>query len=235
MSAAIVLLIESRQTLAASLEPALVRAGYRVERFTTGRAALARPRLPVPTVIIFDARARRTNGVRVWRQLRARWGESAFVHCRAAGVALDATIAAAAALEMPFTARKVLNRVRLLLPPPASESPTLTAGPYALYGDQRLLHIDGRGEFALTPKMADLLALFLRQPNTLVSRVQLMQQVWHTDYVGDTRTLDVHVRWLREIVEDDPGKPVWLQTVRGKGYVFNLPPAPDDAPNKNAT
>jgi DNA-binding response OmpR family regulator len=74
----------------------------------------------------------------------------------------------------------------------------------------------------LTPKQAQLLEEFVRYPNQVVSRRQLMQNVWRTDYIGDTRTLDVHIRWVREIIEEDPAQPKLLRTVRGKGYIFTM-------------
>ena len=92
-----------------------------------------------------------------------------------------------------------------------------------LYRSKRAVDVKEKGEQRLTPKLAQLLEEFLRHPNELVSRRQLMQNVWHTDYVGDTRTLDVHVRWVRECIENDPSNPVLLRTIRGKGFILALP------------
>ncbi len=74
----------------------------------------------------------------------------------------------------------------------------------------------------LTPKNYQLLNYFLEHPGELVTRKELMQAVWETDYLGDTRTLDVHVRWLREQLEEDPSKPQLLLTHRGKGYQLDI-------------
>jgi DNA-binding response OmpR family regulator len=68
-----------------------------------------------------------------------------------------------------------------------------------------------------------LLDVFLRNPNEILGREKLMHDVWDTDFMGDTRTLDVHIRWVREVIEEDPAKPVLLKTVRGKGYIFSVP------------
>ena len=70
----------------------------------------------------------------------------------------------------------------------------------------------------LTPKEFELLKLFMEHPGQVVSRKLLMQEIWDTDYLGDTRTLDVHMRWLREKIEDDPKNPRLLVTIRGEGY-----------------
>ena len=67
------------------------------------------------------------------------------------------------------------------------------------------------------------MALFLRNPGKVLSRPEIIKQVWETDYVGDTRTLSVHIRWLRSKIEDDPNNPQFLRTVRGVGYRFDVP------------
>jgi DNA-binding response OmpR family regulator len=77
-------------------------------------------------------------------------------------------------------------------------------------------------ETQLTPKVALLLELFMRQPGTTLDRKVLMEKVWQTEYMGDTRTLDVHVRWIRQAIEADPARPQLLKTVRGVGYCLQL-------------
>lgn len=75
----------------------------------------------------------------------------------------------------------------------------------------------------LTPKQAQLLAAFMSRPGQILSRKTLMQEIWQTDFVDDTRLLDVHIRWLREKIEDNPSRPLLLRTVRGMGYRFSPP------------
>jgi DNA-binding response OmpR family regulator len=79
-----------------------------------------------------------------------------------------------------------------------------------------------RSRKPLTPKQGRLLDVFMRHPGQVLTRAFLMKQVWHTDYLGDTRTLDVHIRWLRKAIEENPSSPVYLRTVRGIGYRFGL-------------
>jgi DNA-binding response OmpR family regulator len=81
----------------------------------------------------------------------------------------------------------------------------------------------GRSRIHLRPKEAALLAFFMRNPGRVLSRREIMKEVWDTDYLDDTRTLSVHVRWLRLKIEDDPNKPRNLRTVRGLGYRFDMP------------
>ncbi len=79
-----------------------------------------------------------------------------------------------------------------------------------------------KGQYHMTPKQAALLDLLMRQHNQVLSRQEIMDKVWETNYLEDTRTLDVHIRWLRERIEPEPSEPQYLVTVRGKGYRLNL-------------
>jgi DNA-binding response OmpR family regulator len=126
-------------------------------------------------------------------------------------------------LEQPFTGRKLLNRVRDLLPVDLNQEEIIRFGGILFYRSKRAVETVDKGEQRLTPKLALLLEEFLRHPNELVSRRQLMRNVWQTDYVGDTRTLDVHMRWVRECIEEDPSNPTFLRTVRGKGFILAIP------------
>lgn len=94
------------------------------------------------------------------------------------------------------------------------------AGPFTLDRRTRqLLRQDG--VYRLTPKLVELLTLLMLNENKIISRKTIMQEIWQTDYIGDTRTLDVHIRWVREKLEIDPSYPVYLQTVRREGYIFS--------------
>jgi DNA-binding response OmpR family regulator len=123
-------------------------------------------------------------------------------------------------LRMPFTARKVTNRVRKLLD--SRHGDMLQRGDLSLNLGTRCVY-KGRIFHRLTPRQSKLLEVFMRHPNQTLTRRFLMENVWDTDYMGDTRTLDVHVRWIRERIEDDPSEPKYLRTVRGIGYRFGIP------------
>ena len=88
-----------------------------------------------------------------------------------------------------------------------------------------LLDLDNFPADRLTPRQAQLLEVFMRHPGQTLTREFLMRTVWNTNYMGDTRTLDVHVRWIRERIEKDPSSPRYLRTVRGVGYRFGVPDA----------
>lgn len=118
-------------------------------------------------------------------------------------------------LVRPFTPRKLLNRISQSLPDNAGE--VLTSDNLILNLHTHVLRV-GKTEHRLTPMKARLLEEFLRHPGETLSREYLMKNVWQTDYIGDTRTIEVHVRWLRQLVEVDAAQPKLLKTVRGVGY-----------------
>jgi DNA-binding response OmpR family regulator len=145
----------------------------------------------------------------------------------------------------PFGRRELLARVRALIrrsdyPSPLTDDPNQNGKPKREHGgetrtstrDRELvagpLRIDLAGrrvncrgvDMELQPKQFDLLTYLVRNRGTVLTRDQLLHNVWGYDYVGDTRTVDVHVRWLREKLEEDPANPKLIQTVRGVGYVF---------------
>lgn len=224
MKDAQILLVEGRRAGDGSFAPALGNEGYKVKVVHTGAAALRWSDDHKPDLVIFDGASMRSSGVRSCRRLSRMLVETPIIHTRPAGTRKDTGAEADIYLVQPFTARKLLNRVRALLPADAYEEQVIRAGKLTLYRGKSSVEIAGRGETRLTPKQADLLLAFLRHPNQVLTRRQLMKDVWNTDYVGDTRTLDVHIRWVREAIEDDPGNPCRLTTVRGVGYIFQLPP-----------
>ena len=219
----IILLVEGFRTGEVSLAHSLEKSNFDVTVVPTGRQALEWVQKQAPDLVVFDASSMRSSGARTCRRLRGMLGSVPIIHCRLEGLAEDPSILADVYLEQPFTGRKLLNRVRDLLPVDLHKEEIIRFGHILLYRSKRAVDIKEKGEQRLTPKLAQLLEEFLRHPNELVSRRQLMHNVWHTDYVGDTRTLDVHVRWVRECIEKDPSNPVLLRTVRGKGFILALP------------
>ncbi|MCB8921815.1 MAG: response regulator transcription factor [Ardenticatenaceae bacterium] len=216
-----ILLVEGKQAGTASLAFALEKAGYQFRAVNTGSSAFQWiEEHGIPNLVIFDSSAMRSSGTRTCRRLRRIVNDSPIIHCRAAGVPEDGQAEADIYLEHPFTARKLLNRVRALLPADAKKEEIIRCGHLTIYCSKRSVEVGSRGEQRLTPKLLQLLVEFIRHPEVVIDRRQLMQNVWKTDYIGDTRTLDVHIRWVRECIEEDPAKPKLLRTVRGKGYIF---------------
>ena len=196
---------------------------WRVTAVHTGNGAMEQAAAISPQVIVFDASSLRSNGIRNCRRLHKQFPHIPLIHIRAATEDVEPADIADIFLAQPFTSRKLLNRIRAVLPANSAEEQIVRLGSLTLYLGKRSIDVNGRGEHLLTPKLARLLEEFMRHPNEVLSRKQLMEQVWQTSYVGDTRTLDVHVRWMREIIEAEPTKPTILSTVRGIGYVLEMP------------
>jgi DNA-binding response OmpR family regulator len=219
-SAHTILLVEGPREDEDSLSAPLERAGFAVVCFQTGREALAWAHEQTPDLVVFDASTMRSSGLRTCRRLRGLLEQTPLIHCRPDGTPVEEQLAADVYLQQPFTGRKLLNRVYDLLPADPETEEIVRYGRITLFLEKKSVHVDGRGEQRLTPKLAGLLEELLRHAGELVTRKQLMKNVWLTDYMGDTRTLDVHIRWARELIEDDPSDPRILTTVRGHGFIL---------------
>ncbi|MGD8807605.1 MAG: response regulator transcription factor [Chloroflexota bacterium] len=219
---ATILVVEGASAGADSMAPGVAKAGLEITVVNSGSQAMRWIEEQRPDLIVFDASTMRSSGVRTCKRLRKALPAVPLIHCRKAGQAEERAAEADIYLAKPFTARKLLNRIWSLLPVDDLDEEVVRLGPLTLYCSKRSVDVEGQGEHRLTPKMASLLEVFLRQPNQVVSRQTLMEVVWNTNYFGDTRTLDVHVRWLREIVEADPANPKLLKTVRGVGYILSV-------------
>ncbi len=213
-----ILLIEKEGSKAPTFTVALQRKGYRVNVAPTGVMALDCARLVRPALIILNAASLGSTGVRICRQLRDAIG-APIIHILAEGTYLDPSqeISCEIVLTLPFTPRKLINHIKRLLP--TARRDVIVSGPIRLAPSARVVEVNGH-ETHLTPKTAVLLQVFLQHPGEVLDRGYLMRQVWDTNYVGDTRTLDVHVRWVREAIEAEPAAPRHILTVRGVGYRF---------------
>lgn len=222
MQPAQILLVEGTRAGHESWATAIRKAGFEVTTAANGTEAIACLDQLTPDVLIFEASTMRSNGVRTCRRFSRQLPDTPIIHCRAAGQPFDQSAAADVYLVHPFTSRKLLNRIRMVLPANDSEDQIMRLGHLTFYMGKRAVRVGDGSEIPLTPKQAGLLYVFMRQPNVVIGRPQLMRDVWKTDYMGDTRTLDVHIRWLREIIEENPAKPRYLKTVRGKGYILKI-------------
>ena len=219
--AIILLLIEGARP-ASSLAPALEGRGYLVVRASNSKEALSRVRTENPALAVVNATSLHTDGLRICTDLKDTTAELPVIVIVRAGTDQDKVTCADAVLVRPFTTRKLLNRIVRMLPDSVGE--VLRAGDFSLNPDSRSLRV-GKSEYHLTPMKARLLEVFMRHPGEVLSREYLMKHVWNTEYMGDTRTIEVHIRWLREIIEADATHPCYLQTIRGVGYRFSVEPA----------
>jgi len=214
------LLIESERASTFSFATPLKRK-YHVQIAHSGPQGISLASTYRPDVVIVDAASLHTAGDRICARLRAALGELPIIHIRAADSAAKSS-RADVVLTQPFTIRKLTNRIGHLVVVPEEESKVLEAGPFSLNLEQQTL-VTPWNETKLTPKLVLLMGLFIQHREQTLERKEIMQRVWETDYVGDTRTLDVHIRWLRKIVEPNPRKPQYITTVRGLGYRFVVP------------
>lgn len=223
-----ILLIEGRRAGNASYLEALRSAGYAVDLEVTGDSALQSMAEKEYEVIVFDASSMRTLGWRTCQRLRREHTSIPIIHCRSTvesdmpDTSVLEELAPVTLLKQPFTTRKLVNRIKAVLPPLDADGEIVEAGPLKLYHGNGSVLVNGKGLYALTPKLGGLLETLIAHKNEVVERAALMQAVWNTDYVGDTRTLDVHIRWLRKIVEEDPSRPRLIKTVRGHGYMLRI-------------
>ncbi len=215
-----VLLIESaRQNGTASFAASLKRKKYDVQIAYSGKQGLALAEGRHPDVIVLDAASLRTSGDRISKRLRETLGDLPIIHIRPPDLSPSSS-PADVLLTPPFTARKLINRIERYVA--ASEDDVLQAGPFTLNVEQKTF-VSPWNEKKLTPKLVALMKLFMQYPGETLERKAIMQTIWDTDYMGDTRTLDVHMRWLRKVVEPEPRKPKYLVTVRGVGYCLKVP------------
>lgn len=172
-----------------------------------------------PNLIVINASNSQFSGERLCRLLSSRLSQARRLLIAEQGE--GAHIDCEERLCRPFTARKLRETMHRLLDRTAPH--VLRAAGVELDLISRVV-AGSQGRAHLTPKQCQLLALFMQRPNQVISREDLMKEVWETHYLGDTRTLDVHIRWLREKIEVDPTRPALLVTQRGIGYKLVIAP-----------
>ncbi|MGQ0604776.1 MAG: response regulator transcription factor [Anaerolineales bacterium] len=220
MANAKVLLLESERMSVPSFQPALEKRGYTVNVEHSASTALRAVQSVPPDVVVLDAASLKTSGARICRQLRASVNGTPILLVADKKNPPDANCGASIVLTTPFTSRKLINTVARLLP--AEEGASVQVGPIKLNLAQKRVKC-GEREEKVTPKQAKLLEMLMRSPGQLLTRKAIIKHVWDTDYTGDTRTLDVHVSWLRGVIEPNPRKPRYLKTIRGQGYRLDVP------------
>ncbi|MFE9424053.1 response regulator transcription factor [Kitasatospora sp. NPDC006697] len=221
-----ILVVDDDPTVAEVVTGYLLRAGYAVDRAADGRAALERTAAFRPDLVVLDLMLPELDGLEVCRRLRTAAGRGPAVLMltakgeeaeRIAGLELGADDY----VTKPFSPRELVLRVGAVLRRASAVAgpERLVAGDLELDPQARRAARGGR-ELALTQREFDLLAHFVRHPGTAFGREELMSRVWGWDF-GDLSTVTVHVRRLREKVEDDPAAPALIRTVWGVGYRFD--------------
>jgi DNA-binding response OmpR family regulator len=226
-----ILVVDDEPNLREALAEGLEAEGFRVVTAADGREALAVFRETRPDLIILDLMLPELSGVEVCRIVRAESPVPILML-----TAKDSEVDKVVGLEIgaddyvtkPFSLRELLARIRALL---RRTERTVAAAETKAVIDLGGIQVDLAGHRLLRdgvtvpirPKAFELLAFLMRHPGQVFTRDQLLEHVWGYDYGGETRTVDVHVHWLRNRIEADPAVPIFLHTVRGVGYVFRRP------------
>ena len=229
-----VLVVEDEELIREMLVLALEGEGYEVDTATDGRLAVeqlqgfdANNHEATFDLVILDLMLPQINGLDICRLVRHQGNPVPILMLSAKGSETDRVlgleVGADDYLSKPFSMRELVARCRALLRRQrlitTTEPPVLNYKEITLYPQECRVLVRG-GEVNLSPKEFRLLELFMSYTRRVWSREQLLDQVWGPDFVGDSKTVDVHIRWLREKLEQEPSRPEYIVTVRGFGYRF---------------
>ena len=212
------LVVEGRYADIPSFASELQKKGFEVNTVTSGSVAVSRLEKINPTIVVVSAASLRSTGLRICQSVREKNPKYPIVLILSKEAKVDKDIADAV-LILPFTAQKLVNRIKPLLPGDGKNM--VHVGPIRLDVERRRVRCLGKST-KLTPRLIMLLQMLMEKHGEVVERDVLFKKVWETNYTGDTRTLDVHVSWLRRAIEVDPLKPKFLKTVRGVGYRLDV-------------
>jgi DNA-binding response OmpR family regulator len=223
-----ILLVDDEQLITDSLTYSLKREGFEVEAVADGLSALKAVEAFNPDLVVLDLMLPDISGFEVCRRLRT-FTTIPVIMLTARGEEIDRVlgleVGADDYMPKPFSFRELLARIqamlrRVQLDRQMSPQPQLVSmGQLGLDPIARRA-FKGDQEVQLSTREFDLLSVLIKNAGRAMSRDELIKLVWGDDWVGDPRTLDVHVRWLRMKVEEDPASPQYIQTVRGYGYRF---------------
>ena len=226
----LILLVDDEPLITDSLSYSLQREGFDVKSASDGNHALLSIQEHHPDLIVLDLMLPDISGLEVCRRLRAT-SSTPVIMLTARGEEIDRVlgleVGADDYLAKPFSFRELLARIRATLRRVELDRQLAQNQPISL----RQLSLDpvsrrvfrGEQELQLSAREFDLLTILMKNAGRALSREELLAQVWGEEWIGDPRTLDVHVRWLRLKVEEDPASPQYIQTVRGYGYRFAGP------------
>ena len=223
-----VLVVEDEESYSDALAYMLRKEGFEVAIAADGKEALAEFDRDGADIVLLDLMLPGISGTEVCRQIRQTSSVPVIMVS-----AKDDEVDKVVGLELgaddyvtkPYSPRELVARIRAVLRRGAGEADlepaTLEAGPVRMDVERHVVTVGGQ-ELRLPLKEFELLEMFLRNPGRVLTRGQLIDRVWGSDYVGDTKTLDVHVKRLRAKLEPDPAEPKYLVTVRGLGYKLDL-------------
>ena len=214
-----ILWIEGKRAESPHIIPQVRKKGYIVETVATGNEAYGRLSGFNPDLVVINASSMRTSGKRICNSLRKKANNIPILLISDTNPTVSVDVCANLVLSLPFTSRKLLNRMKLLLPDKGDN--VYSIGSISLNVERKLVRCQDR-ESTLTPRLVQLLKIFIDNPGEVLERKKLFREIWNTEYTGDTRTLDVHISWLRQAIEDDPRQPQYIKTIRGVGYRLDV-------------
>ena len=231
MSEQVVLVVEDEENLLKAIKYNLEKDGYKVQPAMDGEQGLELARRLEPSMIILDIMLPKLDGIEVCRILR-RESNVPILMLTAKSEEIDRVVGLELGADdyvtKPFSMRELLARTKAILRRyslSASDNAkdsgkVLKAGKLEVNISKHVVTLDG-ATLELKPREFDLLALLVENAGRALTRDQILESIWGRDYYGDTRTVDVHIRWLREKIEGDPGSPKRIITIRGVGYRFD--------------
>lgn len=215
-----ILWIEGRWSNSQNFVSVLRNKGFNIDTVPTGKTAIETISKRRYNLVVVNAASMRTSGKRICRSIRERRGNlPILLICDPEKVVKGNPECINTVLVLPFTSRKLVNRIEPLLP--GDEDRMIKAGQILLDPARNQVRCHGK-KSTLTPRLVRLLSTLIESKGEVVEREDLFREVWLTNYTGDTRTLDVHISWLRQAIEKDPRNPQILKTIRGVGYRLDV-------------
>lgn len=223
-----ILVVDDEETMVRSLSTLLTQEGYEVVAARDGPQALEAARAERPDLILLDVMLPGMDGVEVCRQIRTS-STVPIIMLTAKTAEVDKVVGLEVGADdyvtKPFGSRELVARVkanlrRVQMQADHANEERVAAGDVVIDTGSRRVTVAAR-DVTLSPKEFDLLKVLVNHAGRVLGRDFLLNTVWGQDFFGDTRTLDVHIRWLREKIEENPGKPARIETVHGVGYRFH--------------
>ncbi|MBK9926681.1 MAG: response regulator transcription factor [Anaerolineales bacterium] len=218
MKKATILVIEGRHAEIPSFANDLQKKGFDIRSFQNGSQAVTKIKQINPSLVVINAASLRSTGIRICLSVRKKDPKLPIILILEKEKPVDADLAESI-LALPFTVQKLVNRIKALLPSDGKN--VVNAGPIQLDLEHKRVRCLGKST-KLTPRLITLLNILMDKHGEVVERESLFKKVWETNYTGDTRTLDVHISWLRRAIELDPNNPKFLKTIRGVGYRLDV-------------
>jgi DNA-binding response OmpR family regulator len=218
MKKATLLVIEGRHAEIPSFANDLQKKGFDVVSAQNGSEAVSQLKQTNPSLVIVNAPSLRSTGIRICLSIRKKDAKIPIILIVEKEKEVDKELVDSI-LSLPFTVQKLVNRIKALMPGDGNN--VVSVGPIRLDLENRRVRSLGKNT-KLTPRLITLLQILMDKHGEVVEREALFKKAWDTNYTGDTRTLDVHISWLRRAIELDPDNPKFLKTIRGVGYRLDV-------------